>query len=223
MTDSLSQLLDRDHKMIMQLCRSALDAEGQDRWQQLVASDAFLAMGSRHLAAVEDVLYPAIRRRIPDGRARARAHAHEARSIERTMRRILASTYGEVHDLDTPRHELWAEAESLLAAHMRVEADLAAAVERGLPAGGKEALATAYLSHFERAPTRPHPYLPHSSPIGRVARRVWSLADQILDVMDNRMVQRRRKTRSAREDLITQYLTGRPRFETDYEQRDRRP
>lgn len=108
---SLPQLLARDHGLITQMCRAAIEslAEGGDRWRQLVAVDAFLGMESRHIAAVEDVLYPAIRRRLPDGRAKARAHAREARALERMMRRVFAAMYGEVHEVYARKDELMAD------------------------------------------------------------------------------------------------------------------
>jgi hypothetical protein len=224
---SLPQLLARDHVLIKQMCRAAIEAlaEGGDRWAQLVAVDAFLGVESRHLAAVEDVLYPAIRRRLPDGRARARAHAREARALERMMRRLFEAMYGEVHEVYARKDELLADTEAWFDIHSRAEEDVAAAVEQTLPAPQRSALADAYERHLERAPTRPHPYLPHASGLGRLARRLWSVADRAQDVMDNRLVPwgKRRPPPVKPESLLSQYLTGQPRFPThDRPERDRR-
>lgn len=217
--DSLHAQLTRDHKTIKEmygvaLATSALSEARSDHWAEQATSDVFVAMVSRHLAAVEDVLYPAARRLLPEAKPVTKAYVSDVRGIEQTMRHLLASMYGEVHDVDTPRRELWSELADRMDAHLLADERLAAAVEETLPESEQHVLAAAYRTSFGHAPTRPHPYSPHASLLGRVSNRLWSLADRALDVMDNREVpQRPHPPNPKRGNLVSQYLLGRPAFD----------
>ncbi len=198
--DSLHAQLTRDHKTIKEMYGVAL------------ATSAVPEARSDHWA--EQATYPAARRLLPEAKPVAREYVSDARGIEQTMRHLLASMYGEVHDVDTPRRELWSELADRMDAHLLADEKLAAAVEEQLPTSEQHVLAAAYRTSFGHAPTRPHPYSPHASALGRVSNRFWSLADRALDVMDNREVpQRPRPPHPKQGNLVSQYLLGRPAFD----------
>ncbi|HEY8113854.1 MAG TPA: hypothetical protein VII16_13500, partial [Actinomycetes bacterium] len=52
-------------------------------------------------------------------------------------------------------------------------------------------IAVAFVHTFDRAPTRPHPYTPHSRRLGRAMHRIFSAVDRAMDVMDSRITPQR--------------------------------
>jgi hypothetical protein len=63
----------------------------------------------------------------------------------------------------------------------------------------------------ERAPTRPHPYTPHTGWIGRVAHRFWRIADSFWDQAEGRLIPHREVRPPANPDsLMHRYFTGAP-------------
>ena len=176
--------------------------------------EAFLAALSRHISAVEDVLYPAVRRLAPDGRSATLAHLHAAREIERSMRQLEGSFAGDRYAVVTPRTELWSRLVTLFESHVQDEERLASRLDADLAEPERSALATQLVARHEVAPTRPHPNSPHSMRAGRLTHRLWSLADRAMDAMDNRLTASRAAVpRPIKNSRWTQYLLGRPQFE----------
>lgn len=60
-------------------------------------TDAFLSATSRHVASVEAVLLPSVRRRVPDGDRAAHDYLQVARRLERALSTLTARLYGEAH------------------------------------------------------------------------------------------------------------------------------
>ena len=71
------------------------------------------------------------------------------------------------------------------------------------------ALADGYLEAFVKAPTRPHPHLPHHGVAGGIAFRVDAVRDHLLDTMDGRHVPLPRQAREPRTSgRWSSYLLG---------------
>jgi hypothetical protein len=67
-----------------------------------------------------------------------------------------------------------------------------------------------------RAPTRPHPHLPHTGRASLVARRLWAVADAIWDRAEGRVIPAPVHPVPHRHDsLLGQYLVGDPQFKAD--------
>lgn len=181
-------------------------------------ADQFLVAVSRHVAAAEEVLVPPVARRLPDGAAQARAYLHRARALEHAAALAKARVYGEVHARHVPWAEVWDDVRRALERHDALEAELVAALADALGPAETGRLAERILRAEVRAPTRPHPYLPHRGPLGRLARRTWAVADRFWDVAENRevppvLVPHPRP--HAHDSLLAQYLIGEPLLDRD--------
>jgi hypothetical protein len=172
-------------------------------------TDTFLATLSRHLAAVEDVVYPELRKRVPDGRPVAAEQIHLSRQMELVMRMIEGTFYGDAYAIAVPRVVLWDDIAAQFDEHDTAEKDVVRWLEEAIDQEQQEHLAAAFAKAVEHAPTRPHPYSPHSAVLGRLSHRLWALADRALDTMDGRIIPTQPPKVHGRPDsLLTQYLLG---------------
>lgn len=182
---------------------------------QYPATDTFLASTSRHLAAVTSVLLPAARRRLPDGRERAREFVQECRRLEVALNSVKAKLYGSTYAVRRTWTSIWSD--------VRRELDVVCELER--------ALATDLAAHHRdddpdwaqllygaelKAPTRPHPYLPHQGVSGRTARVVARGVDRFWDTAEGRMMPEPVHHHERRDQgPITQYLLADPHLPGD--------
>ena len=205
------------HDELRQLFSHARDAAPTqtDPRGPLAACDTFLATLSRHIAAVEDVVYPAARRRLPSGPRQVAQHVRLARGLEVTMRALEASFYGDSYAPSGSRTVLWRRMDRLLALHVDAEVALLEALVPELEPAEQHALAERFEKAVVHGPTRPHPHSPHSSWLSPVQHRFWAVADRAMDVMDSRVIPvRPRRPRGRPGSLLTQYLSGTPTFVT---------
>ena len=159
------------HQAIREMVSAARDAppiSGEPR-RLFQLCDTCLATLSRHLAAVQDVLYPAVRRHLlPEGKAWVADQVHLARHIERVMRAIEGSLYGEVHEVLLSRQQMWDELVGLLDVHDRAEDEVVA--DAGAAAHSRPARVVR-RGVRRRGPVRPDPpapVLPARSDVGPV-------------------------------------------------------
>jgi hypothetical protein len=219
-TDSLTVTVEATHRSLEQrlsevvntLKRDARAREGYGR------TDAFMGAASRHLAAAEDVLVPEVCRRLEDGAQVTREYLEAARRLEASMARLRGRLYGELHAAYLPWNEVWADLRQCLTRHNDAERlmvdRLTAVVE---PHEADDLAARVYRAEL-RAPTRAHPYLPHTGRVGVAARRIWARADRFWDAAQNRMVPppiRPRSKQRDHESLMSQFLTGEPTLDPD--------
>jgi hypothetical protein len=207
----LRSVVESDHAAISAAFQAATASEPGhlEPRRQLTAADGFLATLCRHVAAVEDVMYPAVRR-LPNGRETVRLGLYQLRDLELCTRHLIASLYGELHEA-TPRGQLWRRMAARLAEHVTDEEALCKRLDDALPEPERRRLADEFVGVFDRAPTRPHPYIPHSPRLGRTMHRIWSAVDRAMDVMDSRIIpQRPSDPRPLKRTLWGQYLIGTP-------------
>ena len=198
--------------------RHATPPSGESR-RSFQLCDTCLATLSRHLAAVQEVLHPAVRRHLPEGKAWVADQVHLDRHIERVMRAIEGSLYGEVHDLRLSRQQMWDELERLLDLHDDAEEQILAALMQQLTPEQQKSFAAEFVAAVRSAPTRPHPYSPHSQALGRWSHRVWSLADRAMDEMDGRVIPHEPPKPASPKTLWGQYLLGQPIVEETKDER----
>ena len=65
------------------------------------------------------------------------------------------------------------------------------------------------------APTRPHPYAPHTGVAGQVSRRVMHAVDAFWDATEGRMVPEKERRDRGKPGRFTQYFLADPRFDED--------
>ncbi|HEX6149723.1 hypothetical protein [Nocardioides sp.] len=180
------------------------------------ATDTFMAATSRHLAAVEAVVLPSVRRTVPDGAALVHDYVHAARQLEHTLALIKGRLYGEAYAVHLAWPTLWDTVRTQLAEHNRIERQM---VEELIGYGDPtdvEALPRKVFEAETHGPTRPHPVLPHTGFLGLVARRIWTLADRFWDSAEGRVIPEPVHPAHHRHDsLMAQYLVADPQFDAD--------
>ena len=65
------------------------------------------------------------------------------------------------------------------------------------------------------APTRPHPYAPHTGVAGQVSRRVMHAVDAFWDATEGRMVPEKERPERGKPGRFAQYFLADPRFDED--------
>jgi hypothetical protein len=213
--NSLTVTVEATHRSLEQRLGevvSSLKTDARAR-ESYARTDAFMAAASRHLGAAEDVLVPAACRRLEDGSQVTRGYLDAARRLEASMARLRGRLYGELHAAHLPWNDVWTDLRRCLAQHNDAErrmVDRLTTVTE--PREADELAARVYRAEL-KAPTRAHPYLPHTGFVGVAARRIWARADRFWDAAQNRTVPppiRPRSKEREHESLMSQFLTGEP-------------
>lgn len=195
-----------EHKRIRELAEPAHDPSSVSP-ERRHETDWFYAIASQHLAAAEDVLLSAARK-LPDGRTRVAEYVANARRLEQTLRYLKGRIYGDGRLQHLSREELWAEIDRLLDDHERLETELCR--ELAAQVDDPAAVTNELLDAEEHAPTRAHPNSPHTGLIGRLAHRMWRLADTVWDSAEGRVVPTRYREHPKRDSALSHYLRGTP-------------
>jgi hypothetical protein len=211
--DSLAMTVEATHRSLEDRLAAA---RAPDRNRPRDTTDIFLAATSRHLAAVEAVLVPPVRKRVPDGVPLSEEYLGLARELEQTLTLVKARLYGEAHAIHLSWPLLWGAVERQVSEHNRLELRLVDALIRYDEPGDLDGLAQRVFDAETRGPTRPHPHLPHTGIGSLVARRLWAVADRFWDSAEGRVIPKPVHPVPHRHDsLLAQYLVGDPHFEDD--------
>ena len=175
--------------------------------------DLFLAGASKHLHAVDAVLLPAVRSRGEDGSDLVRRYLPTARQLEVVLAHVKAHEFGSAWETHFDWGKVWGDVDSAMAAEWDVERHMAEHLAARSTDEELADLATRLERTEARAPTRPHPYLPHTGPGGGLARGLMRLADSFWDAVEGRFVPETEHKPRKRPGLIGQYLLADPRFE----------
>ncbi len=227
--DSLARTVAATQQSLAERLREALLPHRDPRRPRdhYAATDTFLAATSRHLAAVEAVLVGPVRHTVPDGATLAHEYLHAARELEQTLYLIKGRLYGESHAIHLRWSDLWDRANGQLNEHNRIESEMVEKLIRHGDPLEVDGLARRVFDAETHGPTRPHPWLPHTGPLGLVARRVWALADRFWDAAEGRVIPEPVHPAPHRHDsLMAQYLVADPKFDADatiMEHRHRHP
>lgn len=219
-TDPLVVTVEATHQSLQQRLDEAVhwssgQAHPRERQRR---TDAFMAATSRHLAAVDEAVLPAVSGRLDQGEAAVRSYLHAARDLEHALALLKARLYGEQHVAHLAWPEVWGDVRRRLLVHNGLERDLAEVLAQRLGTDEAQQLAERVYRAELRAPTRAHPYIPHRGLLGRAARRIWSVADRFWDAAESRSVPqpvRPRPKEHTDDSLMAQYLMGEPLLDAD--------
>ncbi|RYU13021.1 hypothetical protein [Nocardioides iriomotensis] len=214
--DPLAMTVAATHHSIEERLGEALSPHhdpGRPRDAQ-AATDTFLAATSRHLAAVEEVLVDEVRHTVPDHEPLVSDYLEAARDLEQALALLKARLYGEAHAASLGWADLWTRVRGRLDRHNRLENELVARLAQHGEPRDLDGLARAVFEAETRAPTRPHPLLPHRGLLGHLARRVFAVADRFWDAAEGRVIPDPVKPRPHKHDsLMAQYLVADPKFD----------
>ena len=202
----------RDLQHRLDLASNARPDEGHPR-DHYTAIDTFLAMASRHNAAMVDAIAPLVRD-LPGGHDLAHDYLAASRTYEEALAQVKARLYGSTYAVDRSWPDIWAEVHRELDAVCALERRLAEALlgedDGAQDLGGR--LHDAELA----SPTRPHPWIPHHGVAGHFARAVARRIDRFWDAAEGRMVPEPvRHHDRTHQGKLTQYLLADPHLDEE--------
>jgi hypothetical protein len=177
--------------------------------------DTFLAVASKHLNAVDAVLLPEVSRAVPDGDHRVHEYVHATKTLELALAHLKAREYGSVFDAGRSWSSVWPEVGAALADHRHRELELGELLAAGTSDDALDALANRLHRAESAAPTRPHPYAPHTGLLGLVSRRLMHAVDSFWDSVEGRMAPDPPRPAHKAPGRLTQYLLADPRFDEE--------
>lgn len=177
--------------------------------------DRFLAGASRHLHAVDEVLLPAVGHGCKGGVWLVQDYRPVANHLEVLLFHVKAHEYGSTWETTHEWPTLWGEVEDALVTQEEKVDELVARLAEEAPDDLLDDLARRLPLAEAHAPTRPHPFLPHTGPVGVLVRRATRYVDAAWDVVEGRDVGNPPPKPRPKPGLIGQYLLGDPRFEPE--------
>ena len=205
---TLEMALTYEHARIRELAEPAhhpAAAQPEHRHQ----TDWFYAIAAQHLAAAEDVLLPQVRR-LPDGDDLVTTYVGNAKELERSLRFLKGRQYGDSRFVQLNHDDLWLQIDRLLMRHETMETEYSQRLSEQLDASDLNRLTEDLLEAEEVAPTRAHPYSPHTGMPGRLAHRLWRMADNAWDSAEGRVVPIKYHAHPKRDSALSHYLYGTP-------------
>ena len=179
-------------------------------------TDWFYAIAAQHLAAAEDVLLPHVRR-LPDGDDLVTRYVGNAKELERSLRFLKGRQYGDSRMQDLTSLEVWQSIDRLLTQHEQLETSYSQRLSDEMDDAAVNTLTEELLEAEEVAPTRAHPNSPHTGMAGRMAHRMWRLADTAWDSAEGRVVPTKYHVHPKRDSALSHYLYGTPMPESEKE------
>ncbi|MBC7277072.1 hypothetical protein [Nocardioides sp.] len=177
--------------------------------------DRFNASTSRHLHAVDEALLPAVSANCEGGDGLVLAYLPTARHLEVLVFHVKAHEYGSTWETAHSWPTLWGAVEEALDAQREKEDELVSHLAEEASGDVLLLVAERLMAAERRAPSRPHPRLPHTGLPGKVVRRVARPVDAICDALENRSVGGPKPLPHKKPGLFWQYLLGDPRFPDD--------
>lgn len=172
--------------------------------------DMLCASVSQHLHAVDEVLLPSLP---------AHHDAHAYRAAEHQMSIVLshvkAHEFGSSYETGFAWSRVWDDVLEAMAALRREEETIVLRLGDVLGDDELHKVTEKMQSKEPREPTRPHPYLPHKGPGGRMARRVMRVVDGFWDTTEGRYVPVPEHPVRKPPGRVSQYFMGNPRFDTE--------
>jgi hypothetical protein len=214
--DGLSQAILGPHAALGHMVDAASGSGNVRPQRERALTDAFMASVCRHLVTVEETLLPIVRRRLPTGRGLVADYLAHVRELEHGLHNLSARLYGEAHASRLPHRTPWPRIREWLAEHDEREALLLNSIRGTLTADEAHLLVHRFTHRAERAPTRPHPYAPHTGLAGRISHRMLWVADGFWDNAQGRSIPHPDEPPAApHTSLITSYVLGVPIFEDE--------
>jgi hypothetical protein len=177
--------------------------------------DMFLASASQHLHAVDAVLLSPARKRIPDGGHLVHDYLRAARGFEVVLAHVKAHEYGSVYESAYAWPGVWSDVRGAMFDHRRHEEVLADRLTETLDDPQLDRLTGRLRDAELAAPTRPHPYSPHTGLLGLLTRKVMHTADSFWDAVEGRMVPHPDVVPKKPPGRFGQYVLADPRFDEE--------
>ncbi|RYP87691.1 hypothetical protein EKO23_04640 [Nocardioides guangzhouensis] len=215
--DVLRRSVEHTHENLaarLEGARTTAPAPGQPR-KPYEDIDTFLAIASKHLGAVDAVLLPAVRRNVKEGGHLVHDYVHAEKELEIALAHVKARAYGSTYEAKHAWPEVWSDVGTSLAGHRGAELALAGALTDALAPAELDDVTERLQNAEAGAPTRPHPYAPHTGLAGSVSRRVMHAVDAFWDTAEGRMAPEPEPPRHKKPGLLAQYLLADPRFDED--------
>ncbi len=210
---TLEMALTYEHARIRELAGPAHHPEAA-RPERRHQTDWFYAIAAQHLAAAEDVLLPHVRR-LPDGEDLVTRYVGNAKRLERSLRFLKGRQYGDSRFMDLHPDELWQQIDQLMLRHETMETEYSRRISEHLDDSDVNTLTEELLEAEEVAPTRAHPFSPHTGMAGRMAHRMWRMADNAWDSAEGRVVPIKYHVHPKRDSALSHYLYGTPMSQED--------
>ena len=179
--------------------------------------DTFLAVASKHLNAVDAVLLTRRAPTRPTADQLVHDYLHAAKELELALAHVKAREYGSVFEAARPGSAVWSDVgdRRWRRSGARVRARRGCSAAR-MDASALTALADRLHAAERAAPSRPHPYAPHTGFPGLVARKVLHAVDSFWDAAEGRMVPEPARPPHKAPGKVTQYFLADPRFDEDH-------
>jgi hypothetical protein len=209
----LQIVLDAEHARISELACQAEFTEPKidDPRLRRRLTDTFSAVLSQHLAAVDDVLLAEAKDDLAAGHEWVQYYVRHTRTLEQSLHRLKGWIYGDVTSQQVDWHGVWREMSALLDDHVRLEHTLADELLKRLGHDEEARVAERLRVAQERAPTRPHPFTPHTGLAGRITHRLWRIWDSFWDHAEGRVVSHGPLKQPEHPDSLGhRYFTGAP-------------
>ena len=140
---------------------------------------------SAHSAALQRVVYPAARHYLRSSHPAVDNAEATTRRLEHVAFRLhqWLSGDGRGSALDVPATK--ARLQTLIEQHLTELVDLTGELQAVLVASVWDDLLVRHERALAMAPTRPHPHIPHQGPAERVAFRLASAVDRLMDALES--------------------------------------
>jgi hypothetical protein len=152
---------------------------------------------------------------LPDGDDLVTRYVGNARELERSLRFLKGRQYGDSRMQDLTSDEVWQSIDRLLTQHEEMETVYSQRISEQLDDTDVTTLTEELLEAEEVAPTRAHPVSPHTGLPGRLAHRMWRVADTAWDSAEGRVVPTKYHVHPKRDSALSHYLYGTPLPETE--------
>lgn len=183
--------------------RRALEATGapprdDDPRAAVRALDGLVSGLCSHLGAIEQVLYPAARRRLPGRAGLVAVGERSARQLQRVMYSAEQCLWGDARSSAGTAAEFAELLSNQLTKRCQTEEQLARALDEVLEEDERRSLSERFTAAVGHSPTRPHPHRPHVAWSNALTLRMLGFWDDVLDAMDVRPMREGRADRAVR-------------------------
>lgn len=164
---------------------------------------------SAHLAAVDRVVLPAVRRHVPDTAAAIKEQEKLSTEMQHALRMLEQLVSGDALARRHDRTQLTEVVAALLSRHAAGEHKLLDALARAIGPDDAARLEERYERAISDGPTRPHPHSAHEGITGRAQFIFNRTRDHVMDVLDARHVPIPKRRRPApRNGKWASYVLG---------------
>ena len=215
--DVLHSSVQHTHELLgerMEFARDMVSAPSRPR-DANERIDVYLAAASKHLHAVDAVLLPAVGSHLPDSGHLVHDYLHAERELELALAHVKAREYGSALEVGETWDDVWTDVLDAAAGQRVRELDIVDKLSEALDGQVLDELTQSLHRAEAVAPTRPHPYVPHTGLPGWVARKVMHTADAFWDETEGRMVPEAQRKQRKPPGKFTQYLLADPRFDEE--------